>query len=61
MSDLKSVSRVREERNDAAYKRGVKEGFDQGAWMMLGVLVAVYLLVTQGPDLIAWFRGIAGL
>lgn len=60
MSDLKSVSRVREDRNDAAYKRGLKEGFDQGAWMAVGVLVAVYLFVSQAPGLIAWFLGIAG-
>lgn len=60
MKDFQSVSRVREERNDAAYKRGVKEGFSQGAWMVAGVLVAVYFLVSQGSGLTEWFRGIVG-
>lgn len=58
MSDLERVTRKKFARDDAAYKGGVRDGFEQGAIFVTVLLLGTYGLVANGPAVIAWLSGI---
>lgn len=36
--------------DSAAYKKGVREGWDQAAWTALAICVAVFFIIQLFPD-----------
>lgn len=49
MSDLERVTRAKIERDDSAYKKGVREGFDQALWFLVGLAIFIYWLAQWFP------------
>lgn len=50
MSDLERVTRAKSERDESAYKRGIKEGFDQAKWLAIGLLILILWLISLFPE-----------
>ena len=44
MSDMKNLERAKKQADEAAYKRGYKEGVDVTMWAAIFVLAALLLL-----------------
>jgi hypothetical protein len=46
MSDIERVTRAKKEADEAAYKRGMKEGWTDAVWLF--VLISAVVLVVAG-------------
>jgi hypothetical protein len=45
VSDLEKIERAKRVLDENAYKKGLREGFSQGAWMVFAAVVCVYFLI----------------